>query len=84
LYFFDNNVSKFAKKLKKSKRGELEITDLLNIYLKENKLKFEILGRGHTWFDLGTFENLLNAQNFVKIIQDRQGLGVGNISEDKF
>lgn len=84
LYFFDKNVSKYSKKLKKSKRGELEITDLLNIYLKENKLKFEILGRGHTWFDLGTFENLLNAQNFVKIIQDRQGLGVGNISKDKF
>lgn len=79
-YFFDKKVCEYAKKLKKSKRGELEITSLLNIYLKKKKLKFEILGRGYTWFDLGTFDNLLNAQNFVKIIQERQGLEIGNIS----
>tara|TARA_B100002019_G_C21241021_1_gene585562 strand:- start:801 stop:1586 length:786 start_codon:yes stop_codon:yes gene_type:complete len=84
LYFFDHNVCKFAKKLKKSKRGELEILSLLNIYLKKKQLKFEVLGRGYTWFDLGTFENLLNAQNFVKILQERQGLQIGNISKDKY
>tara|TARA_Y100000816_G_C26105898_1_gene587705 strand:+ start:3011 stop:3799 length:789 start_codon:yes stop_codon:yes gene_type:complete len=84
LYFFDHKVCNFAKKLKKSKRGELEILSLLNIYLKKKQLKFRVLERGYTWFDLGTFENLLNAQNFVKIIQERQGLEIGNISIDKY
>ena len=79
LYLFDGNVVDYAKKLKKSKRNELEITDLLNVYLKKKKLDFQILSRGYTWFDMGTFDNLLDVQNFVKIIQQRQGFSIGDI-----
>lgn len=80
LYFFDHNVVSYAKKLKKSRRGELEITDLLNMYLKKGKLDFRILSRGFTWFDMGTFSNIYNTETFVKIIQDRQGYSIADLN----
>ena len=81
LYFFDSDVSKFAKKLKPSKRNETEIVDLLNKYRKKNKLKIEYLGRGSAWLDTGSFENLEKASLFVKNIEDRQGLKIACLEE---
>jgi glucose-1-phosphate thymidylyltransferase len=81
LYFFDNNVTKYAKKLKPSKRNETEIVDLLNEYRKKNKLKIEYLGRGSAWLDTGSFENLEKASLFVKNIEDRQGLKIACLEE---
>ena len=81
LYFFDSDVCKKAKKLKPSKRGELEITCLLNSYLIENNLKVINMGRGYTWLDTGTHESLLDAGNFVRTIQKRQGLHIGSPDE---
>ena len=72
LYFFPKGVSTIARKLKPSKRGELEITDLNQIYLKKNKMKVKVLNRGFTWLDTGTFESLLEASNFVSLIQNKQ------------
>ena len=66
LYFYDNRVVKYAKNLKPSARGELEITDLNRIYLEENQLNVELLGQGFTWLDTGTHESLVEATNFVK------------------
>lgn len=74
LYFYDNRVSKMAKRVKPSNRGELEITDLNAIYLKEGKLKVQILGRGFAWLDTGTMDSLMDASTFVKTVQNRQGL----------
>lgn len=74
LYFYDNSVVKRARNLKPSSRGEIEITDLNKDYLKDNKLKVELLGRGFAWLDTGTYEGLANASNFVKTIQERTGL----------
>ncbi len=81
LYMYPNSAIKMAKKLKKSKRGELEITDLNLMYLKEGKLKGRILGRGYTWLDLGTQESLIEASLFIKLIQDRTNTSIGCIEE---
>ena len=72
LYFFPKSVSSKAKKLKPSKRGELEISDLNQSYLKDKKLKVKILNRGFTWLDTGTFDSLLEASNFISLVQNRQ------------
>ena len=72
LYFFPKGVSSKAKKLKRSKRGELEISDLNQSYLKDKKLKVKILNRGFTWLDTGTFDSLLEASNFISLVQNRQ------------
>ncbi|MDO4690474.1 MAG: sugar phosphate nucleotidyltransferase, partial [Fusobacterium sp.] len=76
LYFYDNTVVEKAKKVKPSLRGELEITTLNELYLNENKLNVISLGRGMAWLDTGTHEALLEASNFVKTIQSRQGIMV--------
>ena len=81
LYFFDKNSCLFSKKLKKSKRGELEIVDLLKIYLKQRKLKFSILGRGSAWLDTGTPEGILDTANFVSAIEKRQGMKISCLEE---
>ena len=81
LYFYSNDVVEKAKKLKPSKRGELEITDLNKIFLKENRLKVELMGRGMAWLDTGTHESLLKASNFIATIEYRQGLKVACIEE---
>jgi glucose-1-phosphate thymidylyltransferase len=81
LYFYDNNVIEISKKLKPSARGELEITEVNNEYLRRGKLKVELFGRGMAWLDTGTYIGLLNAANFVEAIQTRQGLYVSCIEE---
>ena len=78
IYFLDSEACARAKLLKPSGRGELEITDLLNFYLKENSLLVRKLGKGYTWLDTGTYENLLYAGNFVKVLQKRTGLKIGS------
>ena len=77
LYIYKSNIVEYAKKLTPSERGELEITDLNNIYMKENKLNVEILGRGIAWLDTGTFESLQDASFFIKTLEMRQGLKIG-------
>ncbi|WP_238996927.1 glucose-1-phosphate thymidylyltransferase RfbA [Entomobacter blattae] len=81
LYFYDNRVGEFARKLQPSERGELEITDLNRMYLEEGTLQVEKLGRGCAWFDAGLPESLLQASTFVQTIQSRQGLLVGSPEE---
>ena len=81
LYFYDNKVVTMAKALKPSKRGELEITDINNIYLKQGKLKGAQMGRGTAWLDTGTFDSLMQAATFVQVIEQRQNLKVGCIEE---
>ena len=76
LYFYDKKASFYAKKIKPSKRGELEITDLNNIYLKKKKLKVKILSRGIAWFDTGTPDSMLDASNYIYNIEKRQGLKI--------
>jgi len=73
LYFFDKNAPKNAKTLKPSNRGELEITDLTNLYLKEEKLKVAIIGRGTTWLDTGTYDSLHQASSYIRTLEKRQG-----------
>lgn len=81
IYFYDNKVIEYAKTLKKSARGELEITDLNNIYLKNNLLSGEIFGRGSAWFDTGTHDSLLEASNFIYTLEKRQSLKIGSPEE---
>jgi len=81
LYFYDNTVVEKAKKLNPSTRGELEITDLNRMYLEEDSLKVQLLGRGMAWLDTGTHESLLQASNFIATIEQRQGLKVSCIEE---
>ena len=84
LYFFDNSASSRAKKITPSKRGELEITDLIKSYLDDKNLNVEIMGRGFTWFDTGTQNSLLDASNFISSIFNRQRLIVGSPDEVAF
>ena len=76
LYFYDSQVTEIAKALKSSPRGELKITDLNRVYLEQGDLHVELMGRGVAWFDTGTHESLMEAANFIEIIQRRQGLKV--------
>lgn len=81
IYFYDNNVVRIAKEIKPSKRGELEITDLNNEYLKQKKLKVVLLRQGYAWLDTGTYNSLIDAAMFIRTIEDRQGLKIGCIEE---
>ena len=84
LYFFDKNVTEYAKKLKPSKRGELEIVDLLNKYKKQKKLSANLIGRGGAWLDAGSIEDFYKTSSFVEAIENRQGLKIACLEEIAF
>lgn len=81
LYFFDNTVLEKAKKVKKSARGEFEITSIISMYLEENRLKLELMPRGTAWLDCGTSASLNDASNYIRVIEERQGLKVSCLEE---
>lgn len=81
LYFYDNEVINIAKNLKPSSRGELEITDVNNVYLQQKKLEVQLMGRGFAWLDAGTHESLYDAATFIKSIEDRQSLKIACVEE---
>jgi glucose-1-phosphate thymidylyltransferase len=84
IYFYDNDVVEIAANIKPSGRGEIEITDVNKEYLRRGKLKVSILDRGTAWFDTGTFNSLMQASQFVQVIEERQGLTIGSIEEAAF
>ena len=81
LYFYDNKAVEYAKSLKPSARGELEITDLNGLYLKAGRLNVELLGQGFTWMDAGTHESLMDASNFVKTVETHQHRKIACLEE---
>lgn len=84
IYFYDNSVVNIAKNIKPSHRGELEITDINKTYLKQGNLNVSILDRGTAWLDTGTFQSLMQASQFVEVIEERQGLKIGSIEAAAF
>lgn len=81
LYFYDNRVIEFAKRIRPSHRNELEITDVNNLYLQDGSLNVQIMGRGYAWLDTGTIDSLVEASEFVKMIQTRQGISISALEE---
>ncbi len=84
LYFYDNDVIEIAKNIKPSHRGELEITDVNKVYLERGDLNVEVMGRGYTWLDTGTHASLLQASNFIQVMEERQGLKIARPEEIAF
>ena len=81
LYFYDNKVVEYAKNLKPSARGELEITDLNNVYLEKGEVSLKVMGRGFAWLDAGTYESLMQASQFVQVLEERQGQYIAALEE---